>query len=291
MAETPRHLTPFHPLRRQQARLGVLRAAFSTAGRLAPGATARVAEALFCKTARPAPRAEAAAFLATATRFGVRAAGQTIAGYRWGNRGPVIVFAHGWRSNAGQFAPLADAVLTAGGQVVAFDAAGHGRSSGWRSSMPEFAASLRAVVEHVGPVQAIVGHSLGGSATVFALSRGLAAERAVVIAAPADLPAWAHHFRELVGLSPGIYSRMQRNMERRLHVTWRDLEIPVAARLLQLPGLVIHDLHDPDVPWTEGATLSSAWRGAELITTEGLGHRAILRDAKVIRRVVEFVMP
>lgn len=157
--------------------------------------------------------------------------------------------------------------------------------------MPEFAASLRAVVEHSGPVRAIVGHSLGGSATVFALSRGLQAQRAVVIAAPSDLPAWAHRFRDLMGLSPGVYSRMERNVERRLRLTWQDLQIPVAAHLLDLPGLVIHDVHDPDVSWTDGEAIASAWRDAELIITQGLGHRAILRDPDVIRRVVGFVMP
>jgi len=135
-----------------------------------------------------------------------------------------------------------------------------------------------------------VGHSLGGAAAIFALSRGLPAERAVVIAAPSDLPAWAHRFRDVAGLSPGVYSRMQRNMERRLRVTWQDLEIPVAAKLLRLPGLVIHDIHDPDVPWIEGESIAAAWPGSEFLTTQGLGHRAILRDPEVIRRVLEFVL-
>ncbi len=290
MSDTLDQLPPLPPLRQQRRGLGALRAAFRTAGRIAPGATARVAEALFFKTSRPEPREEEEAFLATASRFEVRAAGQTIAGYRWGAGGPLILFAHGWWSSAGRFAALADSVLAAGGQAVAFDAAGHGRSSGWRSSMPEFAASLRAVVHHVGPVRAVVGHSLGGAAAIFALSRGLPAERAVVIAAPSDLPAWAHRFRDAAGLSPSVYSRMQRNMERRLRVTWQDLEIPVAARLLRLPGLVIHDIHDPDVPWTEGENIAAAWPGSELLTTHGLGHRAMLRDPEVIRRVLEFVL-
>jgi pimeloyl-ACP methyl ester carboxylesterase len=250
-----------------------------------------VAEALFVRTERPAPRAEEERFLATAERFSVRAAGQSIAGYRWGARGPVVVFAHGWWSHAGRFAPLAEAVRAAGGQAVAFDAAGHGRSSGWRSSMPEFAASLRAVVTHVEPVRAIVGHSLGGAATIFALARGVQAERAVVIAAPSDMPAWAHRFRDLVGLSPGVFNRMEDNLQRRLRLTWQDLAIPVAAQQLELPGLVIHDVDDPDVPWTEGEAIAMGWRNAEFVTTRGLGHRAILRDPDVIRQVVAFVMP
>lgn len=291
MADTPDHLTPSAAIRRQHAGLGALRAAMRTAGHVAPGATARIAEALFFRTPRQAPRDDERAFLDAARRFGVRAAGQNVVGYWWGDSGPVTLLAHGWLSSAGRFSALANALLAAGGQVVSFDAPGHGMSTGWRSSMPEFAASMRAVVEHTGPVRAIVGHSLGGAATIFALSRGLHAERAVTIAAPSDLSTWAHRFRDLVGLSPAVYSRMQRNAERRLRITWQDLEIPTAARTLQLPGLVFHDVHDPDVPWTEGEQLADAWPHAEFVTTQGLGHRAILRDPEVIQRVVEFVLP
>ncbi len=251
--------------------------------------TARAAEALFFRTPRGAARAEEVAFLKTANRFTVSAAGERVAGYHWGGSGPLVVFAHGWLSSAGRVAPLAKAILAVGGQVATFDAPGHGESTGWRSSMPEFAAALRTVVAQVGPAHALVGHSLGGAASVFAVSRGLPVNRLVTIAAPADIAGWAHRFRDLLGLSSDVYARMQRNAEQRLAITWSDLDIPIAARDLRVPGLVVHDLDDPDVPWQDGETLSSAWPGAEFMSTTGLGHRAILRDPEVIRRVVEFV--
>ncbi|HQW67941.1 MAG TPA: alpha/beta hydrolase, partial [Gemmatimonadales bacterium] len=75
----------------------------------------------------------------------------------------------------------------------------------------------------------------------------------------------------------------------RLWAALQDLDIPVLARQLRLPALVVHDVHDPDVPWTEGQQLAAAWHGAVLHTTERLGHRAILRDAGVIAKVIEFL--
>lgn len=292
MAKPPEHpLQPSHPLHRLDRRVATARAALRALSRFAPRTTARVAEALFVKTARPAPRADEAEWLAAASRFSVRAAGQSIAGYQWGEPGPVVVFAHGWWSHAGRFAPLAQAAVANGMRAVAFDAPGHGRSTGWRATMPEFAAALRAVGEHHGPLHAVVGHSLGGAASVFALARGLDAARAVIIAAPADLASWAVRFRDTFDISAGVYARMQRNMERRLAITLQDLDIPVLARQLRLPALVIHDVHDPDVPWTEGKAIADAWRGATLHTTERLGHRAILRDRGVIDRVMTFLHP
>ncbi len=267
------------------------RAALRALGRIAPGTTARIAEALFVKTARPAPRHDEAAWLATADRFTVRAAGQTIAGYAWGEAGPIVVVAHGWWSHAGRFAPLAKAVLAAGMRVVAYDAPGHGRSTGWRATMPEFAATIRAVGDHHGPLHAVVGHSLGGAASIFALARGLAASRAVIIAAPADITSWAVRFRDTFAIPDRIYARMQRNMLHRLRISWDDLDIPVLARQLEQPALIIHDLQDPDVPYAEGKLLAEAWRGSTLHTTERLGHRMILRDRAVIETVVEFLQP
>ena len=259
-------------------------------GRIAPGATARLAEALFVKTSRPAPRDYEVVFLASATRSRVRAAGQDIAVYHWGDADrPAVLFAHGWWSHAGRFAPLATALLNAGLRAVSFDAPGHGRSSGWRASMPEFGAALRAVGDADQPLRAVIGHSLGGSAAILALTRGLGAARAVTIAAPSDIPGWAHQFRDMFSIPPKAYQRMRTNLEKRLQFSWDELEIPALARRLAIPGLVVHDVHDPDVPWVEAQAIADSWRGAELMLTEGLGHRQILRDPAVIERVVRFV--
>lgn len=264
-------------------------AGFNSVGRFSPGLAARAAEAIFVKSARPRPRPDEAEFIASARHFTVEAVGQRIAGYHWGDSGRTVLCAHGWWSHAGRFTPLAQALRAAGFQVVALDAAGHGRSTGWRSSMPEFAASIRAVADHVGAPHAIVGHSLGGSASLFAIDRGLATTRAVTIASPAGLSRWTEDFRELAGLSDAVFQLMIGNMERRLGLTWADLDITAAASRLEIPGLVIQDAHDPDVLAAEGEALAGAWRGATLLRTEGLGHRAILRDPDVIAQVVEFV--
>jgi pimeloyl-ACP methyl ester carboxylesterase len=55
------------------------------------------------------------------------------------------------------------------------------------------------------------------------------------------------------------------------------------------PLLVIHDLHDGVVPWGHGDRIRAAWNHAELITTEGLGHRRVRKDDDVIRRAVSFL--
>lgn len=253
-------------------------------------AAARLAEALFCKTLRPPARPDEARFLGEAERFGVAALGVKIAGYRWGPAtGSRVLLIHGWWSHAGRFVAMAQHLLERGHQVVAFDAPGHGRSSGWRASMPEFAWTLRAVAERVGPLHATVGHSLGGAASIFAISRGLEVSRAVVLSAPADVPHWADRFRDALELPPVVDRRMRQNLEARLGLRFDDLMINRVASGLRVPGMVIHDADDHDVPQAEGREIAEDWPGASFHGTTGLGHRKVLRDPDVIRRVGEFL--
>ena len=82
---------------------------------------------------------------------------------------------------------------------------------------------------------------------------------------------------------------MRQNLETRLQISWDQLHIPTLARGMSAPALIIHDQYDREVPYDHGSAIAEAWPGAELVTTSGLGHRAILRDREVVRRTVEFL--
>jgi pimeloyl-ACP methyl ester carboxylesterase len=60
---------------------------------------------------------------------------------------------------------------------------------------------------------------------------------------------------------------------------------------LDIPGLIIHDRDDRDIPATHAQRLQDAWQNAQLIYTEGLGHNRILRDPAVIAAAVDFLRP
>ena len=254
------------------------------------GAAARVAEALFVRTVRPTPRPDEVEWLAAAAQDALPVLGRRIVVYRWGPRdAPIVLLTHGWWSHAGRFVAIGNDLLARGYGVVAFDAPGHGRSSGWRASMPEFARTIRAVAERTGPLHAAVGHSLGGAATVFAASRGLVVQRAALIAAPANIGIWADRYRDALALSPAVDSTMRALLSRHLGVEWHELDLPSVVRALTIPGLVVHDRDDGDVSVDNGHAYADNWSGATLLETSGLGHRKILRDPEVVRRVGEFI--
>lgn len=281
---------PSHPLSSTNHRAHGAARVVRLVATLSVPAAARIAEGLFVRTVRPAPRPDEARWLAAARTHALQVLGRRIAVYRWGPvRAPVVLLTHGWWSHAGRYVAMADDLLARGFAVVAFDAPGHGRSSGWRASMPEFARTLRAVAEATGTIHAAIGHSLGGAATVFAASRGLTLERLVLISAPADIGIWADRYRDALSLSPAVDHAMRALLSRHLGVEWHELDLPSVVRNLPTPGLVVHDRDDGDVAVENGRAYAANWPAARLLETAGLGHRKILRDPDVIRSVGEFI--
>jgi len=264
------------------------RVGFALLGRSAPGLAAGLAERLFFTPPprRPSPRI--AAFLAGGSRRDVVVGGTRLACWRFG-RGPAVLLAHGWGGVGGQLSAFVEPLVAQGFSVVAFDAPGHGRSGGRMSSLVDFAHALRGVADAERAVHAVIAHSLGGAATALALRDGLRARRAVFLGAPADPEAWTREFARRFGLGAPVMDRMRARAEARLGVRWKDLEILGLAPSLETPLLLVHDRDDAEVSWQEGAALAAAWPGARLLTTAGLGHRRILREASVVAAAVGFV--
>jgi pimeloyl-ACP methyl ester carboxylesterase len=268
--------------------LWMLRAAFRTVGTVAPGVAARWAESIFCRPPRNEPRAPEETFLATGLRRTVRSENDDLAVWEWGD-GPVVILTHGWGSRAGRFRTLALALVEARFRVVLFDAPAHGASMGHQASLPQFARALQAVARTVGPVHGLVGHSLGGAAVSLAMGSGLSARRVVLLAPPADVVLFSHAFAEHLRIPMRAHDVMRKNLENRLQIRWEELHIPSLARSMSVPALIVHDRDDRDVPYAHGQEIAEAWPEAELFATNGLGHRALVKDPAVVGRAVAFL--
>jgi pimeloyl-ACP methyl ester carboxylesterase len=157
--------------------------------------------------------------------------------------------------------------------------------------LPLFAEALRTVGAHFGPAAAVVGHSLGGAATVLALRDGLAADRAVLISAPSNIEVFSHRFAGFFGVPLRVRELMQRNLEQRFRMNWSEVHSDRMARSLGQPALIVHDHEDGDVPVADARAIAAAWPGARLVVTQGLGHRGVLRSSEVVRHLLDFLRP
>ncbi len=255
---------------------------------MAPALAARAAGALF----RLAPRRRTSDFErqvlgAGRLRFLKTTSGR-LATWRWGD-GPAILLVHGWGSRGARLGSFVEPIVAAGCAAVTFDAPGHGESAGRLSSLPQFLEALSAVASSYGPVRAVVAHSMGGAAAALAMARGLRAERAVFLAPAAHPGDFSRRFAEMLAISPAVRELMEQRLERKFGFRWDEFDVPPRVTSLAMPLLVFHDRDDTDVAWTDGDSIARAWPGAQLVTTQGLGHRRIVHDPQVVSQAVSFL--
>ncbi len=287
-----------HPLIRSNLRLVLyssLRAAMRVFSTLLPRHIEDWALQRFLTPTRHAHRQAEMQLLERGEYFEVLSGGYRIAAWSFGAaHAPVVVCSHGWSGRGAQLRAFVAPLLEQGFRVVLFDQPAHGFSSGKTTSLVEFAAALACVCLYLqdrgSRIQGIVAHSLGAAATTLALKRlFLKVERVVLIAPPASLIAFSRRFARFLGLSEGIRKGMQRRIEMRFGVPWAALELPQSVAGITTPALIIHDEDDKDVRITDGKAIAASWPDARFLSTRGLGHRAILRDANVIRDGIAFL--
>ncbi|HVE70165.1 MAG TPA: alpha/beta hydrolase [Thermoanaerobaculia bacterium] len=257
--------------------------------RTAPSTASRVAMNLFMKPRRYTRPPREAEVLATATRYTVTVEGHTVQAWRWGS-GPAVLLVHGWEGRGAQLAAFVAPLTAAGFTVVTFDAPGHGESEGARSSLPQFAWAVRAVADSCPELFAVVAHSLGCAATTLAIHDGLEARRLIYISPPLDPSDYVMRFGDILNITEPVLEGMKRRIEHRFRRNWSEYSLAQMAPSMSTPLLVIHDRDDDDTYWQDGATLTERWPGARMLSTQGLGHRRILRDPAVVESAMRFLI-
>jgi pimeloyl-ACP methyl ester carboxylesterase len=258
---------------------------------LAPPLAAAWGERLFRTPRRFPPPPRERTWLASATPFDVQTKDDLLPAWSWGE-GPTVVLVHGWEGRGSQMGALALGLADAGFRAVVFDAAGHGGARSRLSSLPQFAAGVAAVARALEPVHAVVAHSFGAAATCWAVASGLDVGRLVLVSPPFDLQRYITGFGDVVGVSRQTVSKLVARIERRFHVDWQEARRPAVAgarRSTYTRVLVIHDRDDEETSWEDGAAVARTFQRAELVATEGLGHRRVLRNPGVVARVAAFV--
>ncbi len=269
-------------------RILLVRGLFRVLQFLSPPLAVRLAERLFFTPVRHLGSERVRAFLDSGVRVDVAAEGHQITTWRFGE-GPTVLLVHGWSSHGGHLRAFASPLLRRGYSVVAFDHPAHGASSGRLASIPEMGQAIKAVAEAHGPLEGLIAHSLGATASIHAMRRGVTAHRVVLLAPAADPDEFTDRVARMLGWTKRTLDDFKRRAEQRLGISWDDLDMRIVAASMTSPALVVHDRDDADVPYQHGNAIASAWPGAAHMETRGLGHKGVLRDAAVVSRVVGFL--
>jgi len=233
----------------------------------------------------------------TAHEFSVTINGKRIQAYRWGTmassadrRGPKILLVHGWAGRAGQFRGIIPALLAKGYQCVAFDGPAHGRSDGKQTNPVEFADTMKEIAKVEGDFHAIIAHSFGGVASLYAISQGLPVKKLVNIASPTMAEQVILNFRRALNASAAAGEAFRKHLIDTYGFTFEEISsLHLITKISSLDLFLIQDEDDPEVLPINATEMVKIYPSARVLFTKGLGHTRILRDESVISAILDFL--
>ncbi len=274
--------------------VNLVRLAMKIIDRVSPALAGRLTYAMISSPPRYQPKASELVLRASAHKWKVPFQDGWLQCYCWG-KGPVCLFVHCWGGRGTQAEDMIRKLTQNGMSVVSFDHPAHGLSSGKTAEMVRMAAAVTAVVQNIGPVHTLIGHSLGVAASAIAL-RDNAAHQALDVGRLVSISSLTHciWFTEVVaeflGISVKTVARARRIVDDSYAqpVGWEDLSVVDMMSRLTLPILLIHDYDDLEIPFEHGVKISRALPKAQFLATTGQGHRRILKAPAVLDLVTQF---
>lgn len=267
---------------------------FTISSRITPFIAVRVAEKLFTTPFHSKRRDVEHEMLESAERFLIpMGKSRQLTGYRWGEKtDPVILLIHGWMATGTCFINFIDPLLTKGYQVISYDAIAHGETAGVSVSLTEWADTVVAVMNELGKVHCIMGHSLGAGAIVIASSLKLETDKVILISPVADISKVTDQFAKALSIPKKIMEKMHQYAWKKYYssaskygANWGE----IFESDFQVPTLIIHDINDKEIDVSNARKLAKQWAWAEIMETKRLGHRRILLDPDVITRSLKFI--
>lgn len=155
--------------------------------------------------------------------------------------------------------------------------------------MSEFIASVLEIEKQFGPFEIAIGHSLGGMSVLNAIKDGLKVKKAIIIGSGDIVQDILEEFIFKLKLKKEFSEHLRVFFEHKYQLKMDDFSAYRAAQKIKIPVLVIHDNDDPEVPVKAGINIHNNLENGSLLLTDGLGHRKILGNQNVIKRILEFI--
>ena len=208
----------------------------------------------------------------------------------FGSGNSVIIVSHGWGDTSKSFQQMIISLTQQGYIVAAIDHIGHGKSSGNNSHLLSFIETLELLIEQFNEeriaVDAIIGHSMGAIATLNLPSYLLENKKIILISSPIKFFELMFEKVEQAGISKKLLSKVLENISHKYGKTWQQLSSESNRDKLAFNLTFIHDRYDRYAPFADVYSFLQQEKIC-LIETEGLGHRKILGDTKVIHNIAQ----
>ena len=256
---------------------------------LAPRHAGKVGFDFFCYPFRTPISKKHLDFLKSASHGHLNVEGVQIQVYRWGSGPKNILFVHGWQSYSYRWKTYIEAINKKEFTLYAFDAPGHGLSTGKFLSAPLYEQAIHVVVKKLGTVHCLVGHSFGSFASLYHLFKNPSSKirSLVAMASPGEACEFFDHYKKALGLSNACLKAVMARFEETFHHSPSYFSAPYFASAIDIPCLIIHDEADMETLAQHSKRLHQALKNSELLITKDAGHN--LKSSEVLNKVVGFI--
>lgn len=216
-------------------------------------------------------------------------------GYEWKSGKPEakkLLVIHGFSGNSRSFAWYIGEALSKGYDVYAFDAPAHGSSEGNRLNVSIYSQVIGEIINHYGPFDAFISHSLGGLSLMLYLHNhpGQYYPKIVLIAPATESTTAVDKFFDMLQLKPEFRQVFDENIIEKtgMPASW----FSISRIISEVNGdiLWIHDKDDLTTPIEDVMPVFELGPAhVRFHFTRGLGHSGIYRDEKVKKLIKEFL--
>ncbi len=210
--------------------------------------------------------------------------------YEYGYSKQKVLLVHGWAGRGTQLYDIADNILENRMMVVSFDAPAHGLSKGDTTNLPEYVAAINYVNEIYGPFEAAIGHSFGGVTLLAALKDNNFVKKLIVIGIDCSINNVIYNFVKKLQLKQKVATKIKKHLTTLFKRDIESVSPCETAKNIHIPTLILHDTMDVDVDVSNAYKIRQNLGNGELLVTNGLGHRRILRNKNVINRIIDFII-
>lgn len=212
----------------------------------------------------------------------------TLQTYRWKGTRQTVLLIHGWESNTWRWHKLIEKLQKANYNIIAFDAPGHGYSSGTTLHIPLYAEAVEQVIQATRP-SFLVGHSMGGMSLLYNEYKhpNTAVAKIVTVGSPSKYHDILKHYQHLLGFNDKVMHALKDYFQDRFGISIHQLSSKIFVVENEKKGLLLHDRLDTITPHQASVDVHDHWRNSTLISTEGLGHS--MHQDEVNEKIIAFL--
>ena len=228
------------------------------------------------------------AYLKSAEQDYVNFENISIKTYNWKGKKDTILLVHGWESNTYRWKDLIEILKPLGYNIVALDAPAHGDSGSKLFNALLYSECIHIVAKKFN-ASTIIGHSVGGMATVFTQHKYQLKTigKIILLGSPADFTGVFKRYSLMMGYNKKVTKAMNSYVLKHFNHLPEHFSPANFSKDFKAKGLVIHDKKDRIIPYKDGLKFKNNFTNSEFISTKGFGHS--LKSDIVYQHILDFL--